>query len=167
MLTPKLLTQLNRCWLVYRSPFASAAAAPLIIFLNSYSFVNSRLKISRFPTRSLHDWTSTSRGLTSPFVCMRSSNVAKRGCGTVSRISPASKTTSNVGSHTLVSCEHNATILQKLCAQHVGQGVVLFVECENRTTWSSCNVSVHHPTDQIRMFRTGIRLLGNLPLSFS
>jgi hypothetical protein len=42
------------------------------------------------------------------------------------------------GKLTFVSGEGNVGVLKEMCAEHVGKGVVFFVECEYRTTWSAC-----------------------------
>lgn len=61
------------------APFTS----PLTIFRSSYSFVNSRLRISRSLTRPLQQLTRASFGVTSPSVWTRSSKVANSGWGTI------------------------------------------------------------------------------------
>jgi hypothetical protein len=95
---------------IYRSPFISAAA-PLTIFRSSYSFVNSLLRISKFPTNSLQQFTKASFGLTSPSVWIRSSIVAKRGWGTSSYELESASTTPTL---TLVPCEDNMVVFEEV-----------------------------------------------------
>src|SRR5271170_4782028 len=61
--------------------------APLTIFLNSYSLVNSRLRVLKSLTRSRHVPSSASLGVIIPSVRTWSSNLGNSGCGTFRSVS--------------------------------------------------------------------------------
>lgn len=49
---------------------------------------------------------------------------------------------------TLVSSKCNMRVLQEVCSKDVGKGVILLVECEHRTVWSTCasqHKALHDP----------------------
>ena len=119
-----------------RNHWSVVAATPLTILRSSYSLVNSLLKTSRLPTSSLQQFTIASLGLRSPVVWTRSSKVAKSGWGTSRRVSNCRKRIER--SPTLVSCEQHAGVLKKICAEHICERMIFFVECEYGGIWGSC-----------------------------
>jgi hypothetical protein len=45
------------------------------------------------------------------------------------------------GRLTLVASKYDVRVLEKMCSQDVGKGMIFFVECEYRAICSSCDQS--------------------------
>lgn len=140
----------NACSLIrsriYTVPYLSAAAtSPLTILRSSNSFVNSRLKTSSSETKLRQHATRASFGVISPSVWIRSSNLEKRGWGTMRdllvydlEVLLSIVILELQSRHTLVTGENDMRILQKMSTEHVGECVILLVEGKDRGVWGTC-----------------------------
>lgn len=73
----------------------------------------------------------------SPSVWIRSSKLAKRGCGTYDNQVTVVLAMAHDLITNLIGCKHDVAILQKFLTEHVGEGMVFLVEGEDDSVGSS------------------------------